>query len=151
MPLAVYPFVPRVITSASAHPIRSCGFSALRKMSTETSTTRTRPANWKALAPAPLPGPTFSSQATLPSLPVPPLSDTLAKLKESLRPVAWDEKEFKQAVSAIDEFARGPADELQQRLLTRQAQTEHWLEDWWDDGAYLTYRDSVRDVSHITD
>ncbi|KZT67345.1 acyltransferase ChoActase/COT/CPT [Daedalea quercina L-15889] len=104
---------------------------------------RQRPDNWKALAPAPLPGTTFAAQAKLPRLPVPPLKDTLDILKESLRPIAWDETEFATSVRKVDEFARGPAEELQRRLTERQAKTEHWLEEWWDDGAYLTYRDSV--------
>ncbi|GBE89636.1 Carnitine O-acetyltransferase, mitochondrial [Sparassis crispa] len=104
---------------------------------------RTRPANWKFLAPPPLPGPTFAAQSTLPSLPVPTLTHTLHALKASLRPIAWDEQEYAAALRKIDEFATGPAEELQNRLETRQKETIHWLEDWWDDGGYLMYRDSI--------
>ena len=107
------------------------------------ASTRQRPANWKALAPAPLPGTTFAAQANLPRLPVPPLKDTLDTLKDTLKPIAWDESEYATALQKVDEFAGGPAEELQRRLIERQARTEHWLEEWWDDGAYLTYRDSV--------
>ncbi|KAH9930291.1 carnitine acetyl transferase [Fomitopsis serialis] len=112
-----------------------------RRMSTVN--TRQRPSNWKALAPAPLPGTTFAAQAKLPQLPVPPLKDTLDTLKETLRPIAWDDAEYATAIGKVDEFAKGPAEELQRRLAERQAKAEHWLEEWWDDGGYLTYRDSV--------
>ncbi|KZT27937.1 acyltransferase ChoActase/COT/CPT [Neolentinus lepideus HHB14362 ss-1] len=104
----------------------------------------TRPSNWKKLAPAPPPGTiTFASQGALPKLPVPELSATVKRLKESLKPLAWTENEYDITVQKIDEFAEGPALELQQRLLKRQNETEHWLEQWWDDGGYLGYRDSV--------
>jgi carnitine O-acetyltransferase len=33
---------------------------------------------------------------------------------------------------------------LQRRLEELAQYKPHWLEDWWDDGAYLSYRDSVR-------
>ncbi|KAH9951059.1 carnitine acetyl transferase [Amylocystis lapponica] len=118
-----------------------------RAMSTATATatspTRTRPQHWKALAPAPLPGPTFAAQSSLPKLPVPPLADTLATLRETLRPIAWDDQEYAAALRAVDEFASGPAEELQRRLEARRAEKEHWLEEWWDDGGYLAYRDPV--------
>ncbi|KAH9832561.1 carnitine acetyl transferase [Rhodofomes roseus] len=108
-----------------------------------TANARQRPSNWKALAPPPLPGTTFAAQAKLPRLPVPPLKDTLDTLKETLRPLAWNDAEYASVVRKVDEFAKGPAQELQRRLTDREAKTEHWLEEWWDDGAYLTYRDSV--------
>ncbi|OSX64457.1 hypothetical protein POSPLADRAFT_1055072 [Postia placenta MAD-698-R-SB12] len=104
---------------------------------------RTRPTNWKTLAPAPLPGPAFAAQKSLPQLPVPALGDTVQRLKESLRPLAWNEKEYNESIAKVDHFANNQGEELQRRLLERQAQTQHWLEDWWDDGAYFTYRDSV--------
>lgn len=102
-----------------------------------------RPENWKEAAPASLPGPTFAAQSSLPKLPVPELSDTLAKLKESLKPIAQDEKEYERVVKRIDEFAvkHGPA--LQERLVQRAKERDHWLEEWWDDLGYLGYRDSV--------
>lgn len=103
-----------------------------------------RPANWKSLAPAPLAGgPTFAGQSTLNKLPVPELSETLTKLKDSLKPIAWDEKEYNEVVKKIDEFGKGLGPELQKRLVKRKDETVHWFEQWWDDLAYLTYRDSV--------
>ncbi|KAI0730695.1 carnitine acetyl transferase [Earliella scabrosa] len=106
----------------------------------------TRPANWKTLAPPPLSGPTFAGQSTLPRLPVPALAETVSKLKESLKPIAWSEQEYADAVKAVDQFASSEyARELQDRLQKRSDEPGrlHWLEEWWDDGAYMGYRDSV--------
>lgn len=102
-----------------------------------------RPANWKELAPAPHPGPTFAAQSSLPKLPVPELPETLAKLKESLRPIARDENEWEKISRRIDKFGHGPGPKLQEMLLQRARERQHWLEEWWDDLAYLGYRDSV--------
>lgn len=102
-----------------------------------------KPKDWKSRAPAPLPGPTFAAQATLPKLPVPELSDTIAKLKESLRPIAWSGEEYAEAVKKIDEFASTLGPELQKRLVKRREETDHWFEEWWDELAYMAYRDSV--------
>lgn len=113
--------------------------SSSRKMTSVTS----RPANWKAAAPSSLPGITFAGQSTLPRLPVPELPDTLAKLKESLKPIAWNESEYAAVEKKIDDFGTAFGPELQQRLKARAQSTEHWLEEWWDDLAYLGYRDSV--------
>ncbi|KZT07250.1 carnitine acetyl transferase [Laetiporus sulphureus 93-53] len=132
--------LPRSVVVAPAHPRI---LASARTMASSARPTRLRPHNWKELAPAPLPGLTFAAQANLPRLPVPTLDETLVKLKESLRPIAYNEQEYAAAVRKIDEFAAGPARELQKRLEARRASTVHWLEEWWDDGGYLTYRDSV--------
>jgi carnitine O-acetyltransferase len=108
------------------------------------SLSTTRPPVWKTVAPAPPQGTlTFAAQPSLPKLPVPELPDTLTRLKESLKPLAINPEEYSTAVSKIDEFGQGAGKELQQRLLNRHAGTEHWLEEWWDNVAYLGYRDSV--------
>ena len=106
----------------------------------------TRPANWKSLAPPPRTGPTFAGQAALPRLPVPALADTAARLKDSLRPIAWSAEEYDAAARAVDAFAGSEfARELQARLVKRSEEPGrvHWLEEWWDDLAYMGYRDSV--------
>jgi len=101
------------------------------------------PADWKAKAPGSLPGPTFAAQARLPKLPVPELEQSLRKLKESLKPIAHSAGEYDTAVAKIDGFAKGLAPKLHERLLERRDATDHWLEEWWDNDAYLAYRDSV--------
>ena len=109
-----------------------------------TSARRSRPVNWKAAAPEPLPGTTtFAAQSTLPKLPVPALQDTLGRLKETLKPISWSDAEYSTVSKKIDDFAIGKGPELHQRLLERAGQRPHWLEEWWDDAGYLGYRDSV--------
>lgn len=102
-----------------------------------------RPPTWKALAP---PIHNFAHQpSTLPPLPVPSLPATLQRLKDSLRPLARSTLEFVSVCRKIDDFARpdGPGPTLQQLLLQRKSERDHWLEEWWDDLGYLAYRDSV--------
>ncbi|CAK5279447.1 unnamed protein product [Mycena citricolor] len=103
-----------------------------------------QPPNWKTVAPAPSePGPTFAGQSSLPLLPVPELEATLARLKESLKPLAWSQDELAAAEAKVDEFAAGMGPELHARLLEHAKQRTHWLEEWWDNIGYLGYRDSV--------
>ncbi|QRV74305.1 carnitine O-acetyltransferase [Ceratobasidium sp. AG-Ba] len=108
-----------------------------------------RPADWKARAPAPLPNTKmFAGEAALPSLPVPDLDASLDKLKVSLKPLARSEDEMKTVETKIEELrSAGLGRTLQERLLQRKAEKDKigssWLEEWWDDAAYLTYRDSV--------
>ena len=73
-----------------------------RAMSAAAASARTRPPNWKARAPPPLPGPAFAAQDSLPRLPVPPLPQTLERLKESLRPISHTQDEYKSVVNKID-------------------------------------------------
>lgn len=109
---------------------------------------RLRPSGWKSAAPEPLPGTlTFGAQSKLPQLPVPELRDTLNRLKESLKPIAWSDSEYASVVKKIDTFEREKGPELQERLLQRASTRQHWLEEWWDDTAYLGYRDSVNLLS----
>lgn len=115
---------------------------------TMVTTPPTRPPNWKELAPPPPPGTTtFSGQKSLEKLPVLELNSTLRKLKRSLRALAWTEEEYRTSEAKIDEFAApgGMGPELQRRLEARHAELgrDHWLEEWWDESAYLAYRDPV--------
>jgi hypothetical protein len=121
---------------------RTSSSSSSRPMSS--SLPKTRPSSWKSAAPPPLANTiTFAAQSALPKLPVPELNATLTKLKSSLKPLAWSEEEFKEAERKINEFASKEGTVLQERLLKRREETQHWLEQWWDDGGYLGYRDSV--------
>ncbi|KAJ8521273.1 hypothetical protein ONZ45_g2023 [Pleurotus djamor] len=103
-----------------------------------------RPEDWKARAPAPPSGTvTFAAQDKLDKLPVPDLRQTLDRLKESLRPIAWSDEEYAAVEKKIEEFGKGKGVELHERLLKHHAETKHWLEQWWDDVGYMGYRDSV--------
>ncbi len=126
--------------------------STLRRLSFSTFTSHmpvhppnSRPADWKSAAPSPPAGTTtFAAQSTLPKLPVLPLGQTLERLKATLVPVAHTPAELADTHRKIDAFANGIGPELQRRLEERALYKPHWLEEWWDDGAYLSYRDSVR-------
>lgn len=103
-----------------------------------------RPSAWKEASPAfPQGSQLQKSQASLPKLPVPELTESLERLRESLKPVAWSDEEFSAASRKIEEFAKGLGPELHKRLAERAGSTPHWLEEWWDDAGYLTYRDPV--------
>lgn len=122
-------------------------FLSRRHISTRLIGPMPRQSNWKSLAPFPPPAtPTFQHQSSLQQLPVPSLSSTLNTLKESLKPLSHSSEEYESAIAKIDEFGKqgGLGEVLQQRLEKRKSERDHWLEEWWDDGAYLSYRDSVR-------
>ena len=125
--------------------VNSRAFSQSTRAHDDLTPTRMPPANWKTLAPGPPSGTlTVKAQDSLPNLPVPELSSTLSKLKRTLKPLAQSPEELKEAERKVDEFGNGLAGALQERLVKRQAETAHWLEEWWDAGAYNGYRDSVR-------
>jgi len=115
-------------------------------MSTSTAPLE-RPRNWKTVAPDLPSTVTFAGQPKLQKLPVPNLTDTLGRLKESLKPIARSNAEFNAVLKKIDEFGSEKGVELQERLLKHNNSIDHWLEQWWDDVAYLGYRDSVRCTS----
>ncbi|KAF8263575.1 acyltransferase ChoActase/COT/CPT [Lactarius quietus] len=90
-------------------------------------------------------GPMLSYQASLPLLPVPPLSSTLSKYLETLRPHLTP-IEYARSEATVREFGASPrAAELQRRLEARAAQpgTVNWLADWWNDVEYRAHRDPV--------
>ncbi|KAI0051392.1 acyltransferase ChoActase/COT/CPT [Auriscalpium vulgare] len=93
----------------------------------------------------PYKGPMLRYQASLPTLPVPPLPSTLAKYLETARPHLTT-AEYVRTEAAVRAFGASPlAAELQKRLEARASQSDikNWLADWWNDAAYMGYRDSV--------
>lgn len=91
-------------------------------------------------------GPMLRFQESLPKLPVPTLEETAAKYLRSLLPLTTPE-EFANSEKAVKDFIRpgGVGQELQKKLEAKAADpnTKNWLYEWWNDGAYLTYRDPV--------
>lgn len=84
-------------------------------------------------------------EASLPRLPVPPLSSTLSKYLETVQ-LHLTHAEFSHTASIVNKFVESPqAKVLQERLQARAAQpdTTNWLADWWNDVAYMAYRDPV--------
>eukprot|EP00050_Salpingoeca_kvevrii_P014972 m.42344 g.42344 ORF g.42344 m.42344 type:complete len:516 (-) comp6090_c0_seq1:3561-5108(-) len=91
-----------------------------------------------------LPPATARSQAQLPSLPVPPLDKTAARLVESLRPLL-SEKALTAAQQRISTFCApgGPGPVIQEQLERRALAERNWLASWWEETAYRAYRSSV--------
>ena len=91
------------------------------------------------------PGPMVRYENSLPRLPVPELSSTAAKYLETVQPHVTPE-EFATTQQAVQRFLQSDlAKQLQDRLKQRAADpnVKNWLADWWNDVAYMAYRDSV--------
>ncbi|KAG8878745.1 Carnitine O-acetyltransferase mitochondrial [Tulasnella sp. 332] len=90
-------------------------------------------------------GPMLQYERSLPHLPVPTLESTTAKYLESVEPLVTTE-EFQETKKAVHSFVTSDlGKELQQRLLGRAAEPGRasWISDWWNDAAYMGYRDPV--------
>ena len=122
--------------------------------STSTGTgTGTLPEGYEA---DPTQGPMNRYQASLPHLPVPPLSSTLSKYLETLRP-HLSPAEYARSESILRAFgASKQAQELQRRLEAHAAAAAssssdesegvvnvNWLADWWNETAYMAFREPV--------
>lgn len=85
-------------------------------------------------------------QDSLPRLPVPTLDETAARYLKSLHPLL-SPGEFEQSKKAVADFVKpdGIGSKLQAKLLARREHPKHknWIYDWWNDAAYLSYRDPV--------
>ncbi|KAH8114647.1 acyltransferase ChoActase/COT/CPT [Phellopilus nigrolimitatus] len=89
--------------------------------------------------------PMLRFQESLTNLPVPPLSSTLAKYLETVQPHLTP-AEFSKTQDVVKAFAESPiAVELQKRLEAKRAEPgmKNWLADWWNEVAYMGYRDPV--------
>ena len=89
--------------------------------------------------------PILCFEASLPRLPVPTLSSTGAKYLETVKPHLTP-AEFERTQSVVKSFVQSElGKKLQERLQARAADpdTKNWLADWWNDVAYMSYRDPV--------
>ncbi|KAJ1505953.1 hypothetical protein HMI54_011207 [Coelomomyces lativittatus] len=83
---------------------------------------------------------TFDFQLQLPRLPIPKLEDTLKKYRETLLPLLTSE-ELNFTDQNINLFLNQLGPILQSRLIQHaKSQKFNWLEDWWFQFAYLTWR-----------
>ncbi|KAJ5172869.1 hypothetical protein N7492_005462 [Penicillium capsulatum] len=83
---------------------------------------------------------------SLPHLPVPALEETAARYLKSVHAVV-SESEYQHTKKGVEDFVRpgGIGETLQKRLLERAANPniKNWLAEWWNQAAYLGYRDPV--------
>lgn len=91
-------------------------------------------------------GLTLRYQDSLPKLPVPTLEETAAKYLRSVIPITSPD-EYARTEAAVKDFIKpgGAGHALQKKLEAKAADpnVKNWLYDWWNDAAYLTYRDPV--------
>lgn len=85
-------------------------------------------------------------QESLPRLPVPTLQETASRYLKTLHPLLTP-TEFEASKKAVEEFIQpgGVGERLQKKLVARREDpsVKNWLYDWWNDIAYLSYRDPV--------
>ena len=84
-------------------------------------------------------------EASLPRLPVPTLSSTGAKYLETVQPHLTP-LEYERTRNIVKSFVQSDlGKKLQERLQARAADPDikNWLADWWNEVAYMAYRDPV--------
>ncbi|KAI8824167.1 acyltransferase ChoActase/COT/CPT [Fimicolochytrium jonesii] len=89
--------------------------------------------------------PLFAQQQSLPKLPVAPLQETAAKYLKSLKPLL-NEQQYAHSEAVVKDFIKpgGEGEKLHKRLQERAAtEKTSWLYEWWNDWAYMAYRDPV--------
>lgn len=89
-------------------------------------------------------GKLYSAQKSLPRLPIPSISETIAKFLPTALPLAKSDEEKETLIKACEDF-EGQAGVLQQRLLARKEEMgdSSWLQLWWNTMGYLQVRDPV--------
>lgn len=94
-------------------------------------------------------GPLFAEQSKLPNLPVPALDQTLNKYLKSTIPLQKDSNSTSKTEKAVKSALEGKDSALfkalQERLQNRRDNEgrDNWLSDWWNEAAYMAYRDPV--------
>lgn len=85
-------------------------------------------------------------EESLPKLPVPTLEETSVRYLKTLHPLLT-KAEFENSTKAVQDFVKpgGIGSKLQEKLIARREDPKHknWIYDWWNEAAYLTYRDPV--------
>ncbi|CUM63673.1 uncharacterized protein PRCAT00001257001 [Priceomyces carsonii] len=91
-----------------------------------------------------LKGDLFKFQSQLPKLPVPSLAETTSKYLRSVEPFLQKEQ-FEETKKKVEDFTKsgGIGETLQTRLTDFAKGKDNWLAEWWDDYAYMSYRDPV--------
>lgn len=94
---------------------------------------------------------TFKYDDQLPGLPVPTVQESILKLLETIKPIAADEKVFKETErKALDFIQDVNVNELQELLKKRASTNKNWLEAWWLEFAYLRSRKPLIPYSNMS-
>ncbi|KAJ3081561.1 Carnitine O-acetyltransferase mitochondrial, partial [Quaeritorhiza haematococci] len=116
----------------------------IRTMATKNMSVTSTYIPFESLEPVPT-GPMWNHQSALPKLPVPELEETCSLYLESVKPFLTP-TEFEHTRKAVEEFKKpgGIGEDLQRRLKEREGKVStSWLIDWWNENAYMAYRDPV--------
>jgi carnitine O-acetyltransferase len=85
-------------------------------------------------------------EESLPKLPVPTLEETTQRYLKSVHPLL-SSAEFENTKKAVESFIQpgGVGHQLQERLVKRREDPKiaNWLTEWWNQAAYLAYRDPI--------
>jgi len=85
-------------------------------------------------------------EESLPRLPVPSLAETAKRYLKSIHPLL-NKEEYAASEKAVAAFVQegGIGEKLQERLIAKaqDPKIENWIIDWWNESAYLGYRDPV--------
>ncbi|KAI3405314.1 CAT2 [Candida oxycetoniae] len=89
-------------------------------------------------------GETYKFQSQLPKLPVPNLEETASKYIKTIEPFL-NEQQLAESKAKVETFTKpGGFGEVLQKRLNEFAKTkDNWLAEFWDDYAYMSYRDPI--------
>lgn len=91
-------------------------------------------------------GPMLRFEDSIPRLPVPTLEETSKRYLRSVHALL-NKSEYEHTKKAVEEFIKPGSigERLQKRLQARRDDPKHrnWIYEWWNDVAYLSYRDPV--------
>ncbi|EMG48361.1 Carnitine O-acetyltransferase, mitochondrial [Candida maltosa Xu316] len=89
-------------------------------------------------------GDLFKYQSQLPKLPVPTLEETGAKYLNTVEPYL-NAEQFEKTKEIVQKFIQpgGQGEVLQNRLVEFAKDKDNWLAEYWDDYAYMSYRDPI--------
>lgn len=83
---------------------------------------------------------------SLPRLPIPTLEETAKRYLKSVHPLL-NEDDYSKTKQVVEDFVKpgNIGEKLQKRLQTRREnpKQKNWIYEWWNDTAYLTFRDPV--------
>lgn len=84
----------------------------------------------------------YSNQASLPSLPVPALDQTITRYLSSVKPIL-PEKEYEEIATLADSFKKTEGPKFNWYLTLKSWIAPNYVADWWENYVYLRGRSSI--------